>query len=118
MKTRQGFVSNSSSSSFVLVVDKKTAEEVKKEISPYSKAVIDAMEPEEKEFNDIPVLIYNTYRHYENSSFDGLNIENEEELLKEANSLDYEESYMREESFEEFFEAIPENKKIAHEEEE
>ena len=47
MKTRTGFVSNSSSSSFVLITTKENHDKAMEKLSPYEKAVIKAiMEPD------------------------------------------------------------------------
>lgn len=47
MKTRQGFVSNSSTSSFICVTTKELHKQVMKELDPFEKAVIKAFNPSE-----------------------------------------------------------------------
>jgi hypothetical protein len=48
MKIRTGFVSNSSSSSFVIFLKEKDYEEVYNELSPLEKELVDYLEPQTK----------------------------------------------------------------------
>lgn len=57
MKIRQGFVSNSSSSSFVLFVEKKTHEEVLSKMNKIEQGVIRQLEQGIDKFNDIEFII-------------------------------------------------------------
>jgi len=60
MKTRNGFVSNSSTSSFVVVVKKEHHEKVMEEVHPFIKACILALEPSVKKFNNEDVITFGT----------------------------------------------------------
>jgi hypothetical protein len=50
MKIRTGFVSNSSSSSFVIFLKEKDYEEVYNELSPLEKELVDYLEPQNKKW--------------------------------------------------------------------
>lgn len=83
MKIRNGFVSNSSSSSFVLVTTKENHEKVMKDLDSYAQAVIEAMSEEVKAFDKDLVYITKFYTSEGNSSFDDLDIEFEGEKPEE-----------------------------------
>ncbi|MFW5803997.1 MAG: hypothetical protein ACOCWG_02080 [bacterium] len=113
MKHRYGFVSNSSSNSFILISNEEAVRKAKKKLTPYAKAVIEAIDFETSKFNNKVVLIYETCTSF----FEELNnIENEEKLLKNFDLYkkenDWENHYFREEAFKEFANVIPEDKKI------
>ena len=61
MKFRKGFVSNSSSSSFVLVITKSAHERIMSRLHDYVKAVIEEMEPKEDIFMGSDVLAFSTF---------------------------------------------------------
>jgi hypothetical protein len=46
MKTRQGFVSNSSSSSFVLIIGKETADKIISTLNPSTKEIVNWLKKE------------------------------------------------------------------------
>lgn len=82
MKIRQGFVSNSSSSSFVIVM---TIEQHKKwlnELNPYEKQVVAELGHDTKKFNGDDVIVLSgctgNYSFYEDISLDA--IEEDEDL--------------------------------------
>jgi len=57
MKIRNGFVSNSSSSSFILLVTKELHEKLKEELDPFVIAVVEAMGEETKFFGKEGIVI-------------------------------------------------------------
>lgn len=61
MKTRLGFVSNSSSSSFVMVVEKKAYERKLEEVHPYVRAVVEAMDKKLDSFMGHDVILLGTW---------------------------------------------------------
>jgi len=70
MKTRNGFVSNSSTSSFVVVVKKEHHEKVMEEVHPFIKACILALNPTTKKFNDEDVVTFGTFETMGGSSWE------------------------------------------------
>jgi len=58
MKIRQGFVSNSSSSSFVYIMSKSDFEDSLSKMDDYQKEVIEKLRPSEKKFlgNDVVII--------------------------------------------------------------
>jgi hypothetical protein len=84
MKSRLGFVSNSSSSSFVIIVKKDAYERRLKEVHPYVKAVIEAMhDKKEATFLGEKVVILGTWMDAgggSNLSSDYLDIEFDGEI--------------------------------------
>lgn len=60
MKTRDGHVSNSSSSSFVLLTTKENYEKALKDATPYQRAVAEALK-EEGKFAGIDVVGFSTF---------------------------------------------------------
>jgi len=61
MKTRLGFVSNSSSSSFCLIVEKEAYKRKLEEVHPYVKAVIEAMAKKEVKFMGHEAVMIGTW---------------------------------------------------------
>jgi hypothetical protein len=61
MKIRIGFVSNSSSSSFVAIIDSKAYENAFKIAHPYTKAVITQLEPKKATVAGNELVIISTY---------------------------------------------------------
>ena len=60
MKLRSGFVSNSSSSSFVILIEKDEHEKVLREVHPYIRAVIEAIAETNTLYN-MPIVTVSTY---------------------------------------------------------
>lgn len=58
MKIRSGFVSNSSSSSFVIVAPTAAVEKVVSSLTPYEKAIVDYLVTGRKTFMGQPVTIF------------------------------------------------------------
>ena len=58
MKTRQGFVSNSSSSSFVIVTTKEVATQAKVGLSPYELIVVEFLESKVPPFCGNEIVLY------------------------------------------------------------
>lgn len=58
MKTRQGFVSNSSSSSFVVIAPKDVVDTVLKSLTPYEQAVAQHVRQGDKKFMGGTVAIF------------------------------------------------------------
>lgn len=85
MKMRLGFVSNSSSSSFVVTITKKAFDKALLKADEFTTAVINAMEKQESKFAGIDVITIGTHSDMGGGSeFDYMEIdlpvnENEEE---------------------------------------
>jgi hypothetical protein len=58
MKIRNGFVSNSSSSSFVIIIPKEVADKVKETLTPYEKVVVDHIGSTEKKFGSTDIVVH------------------------------------------------------------
>ena len=91
MKVRSGFVSNSSSSSFTIIMTPEQEKEWLEQLNCYEKQVIEAdngLSREEKEFNGNPVIVYSGYSgNYD--TFDDVELE----LIEEDVELNDEEFY-------------------------
>jgi hypothetical protein len=75
MKTRNGFVSNSSTSSFVVVIKKEHHDKVMQEIHPYIKACIDALGCSVKKFNGDEVVSFGTLTTQGGSQWEYIDVE-------------------------------------------
>ena len=102
MKTRSGFVSNSSSSSFVYILLKDQYEELLKNVDEYQKAVLKELGHEEKQiFGQEAIVI--SGMNGNNSSFEYMNIDVYSDLTDE----EFREKYEYERYASEAFENIP-----------
>ena len=61
MKIRQGFISNSSSSSFVLIVDTEAYNVAREKAHPFTKEVLDKMDPQQVKINGTDLTVMTTY---------------------------------------------------------
>jgi hypothetical protein len=83
MKVRNGFVSNSSSSSFVITTTLENHKRALKKLSPYVIAVIEALGGEEKKAFGVDLITFSTYSdNGGGSTFDSLEVEYEPEKAK------------------------------------
>jgi hypothetical protein len=114
MKTRDGFVSNSSSSSFVAIISKDAFDLALSEAHPYIQAVVEAMGKQESTFMGNQVVTMGTMDMHGSSTFEYLDI-----------NYDTENSPMPEEDGEEinaytawetFLESIPQGMIVSHSE--
>ena len=86
MKIRTGFVSNSRSSSFVLIVKKELHEKLKETLHPYVIAVMDAL-GKEKECLGNPVMVFaNNMDRGGESSLSWTHVDYDGEMPEEAES--------------------------------
>ncbi len=80
MKIRNGFVSNSSSSSFVIMTTKENHDKVLENIHPYIKAVIEAMNPSIGKLGDIETVSLGTMHTPNYGYFEDFDVEYEGDL--------------------------------------
>ena len=112
MKERNGFVSNSSSSSFIAIMTKVAFDKALEEAHPYIKAVINAMGTEEGKFAGIDVVTMGTMNVHGGGTFDYIEVDYD----LEANPLpeDIDESAYT--AWEMFLDMIPKDQIITHSE--
>jgi len=80
MKVRNGFVSNSSSSSFVITTTLENHKRALSKLSPYVAAVLEAMGGEEKKAFGVDLITFSTYMdNGGGGTFEGLDVEYEPE---------------------------------------
>lgn len=99
MKTRKGFVSNSSSSSFVIIIEKEEYERALETVHPYIKAVVLAVGMSEDKFAGKDVVIIGTWSDASGSMFDYMEVDYEGEK-PESEYDDYMRGYEAMEAFE------------------
>jgi hypothetical protein len=75
MKVRTGFVSNSSSSSFVIMTTKKNHDEVLSKLTEFHKKVVEAIGIKEFKFCDIDCVAVGIYSSHGCSTFDDIDID-------------------------------------------
>ena len=112
MKIRNGFISNSSSSSFVAVITKSAFDKTLEQVHPYVKAVIEAIEKEEGIFTGIDVVTIGIMNIHGDSTID--NIEIDYDLEKNPLPEDMDNSPY--EALDTFLASIPEGQIITHSE--
>lgn len=90
MKVRNGFVSNSSSSSFVIIMTEEQQHQWLEKLNAYEKQVVDALSCSTDMFSGMKVFIYSGMTgNY--SSYEDLSIE----ILDEDKDLDEDEFYSK-----------------------
>ena len=87
MKIRNGFVSNSSSSSFVMLVTKEAHEKALKELTAYQKAVIDKITYEETLFGREAVS-FSQWHSNGGSCWEYMELDVNEELIEDGEDTD------------------------------
>ena len=106
MKTRLGFVSNSSSSSFVIVIEKEAYERKLAEVHPYVRAVVKAMEKKKDTFMGHDVVVIGTWSDAAGgSNFEELDVKYDGGILYD----DYGDEMRPHEAYENFG-GFPDNK--------
>ena len=80
MKIRSGFVSNSSTSSFVVVIKKEHHEKVMEAIQPYIKACIEALSPVAKKFNGQDLISFGTMTTMGGTQWEEIDVEFEGDI--------------------------------------
>lgn len=76
MKIRQGFVTNSSSSSFIIIIKEETFKSHLEAAHEYTKSVIDKLDKETKVLFGTNVVIFTGYSTDNYGSFDDISVEN------------------------------------------
>lgn len=95
MKARSGFVSNSSSSSFVVVTTLENHERAVAKLGPYGKAVMRAMEEDDNEgfckkapFLGRACISFSTLSVMDSDPFDGFHVDYDEEEVQQDDDED------------------------------
>ena len=112
MKIRDGFVSNSSSSSFVVIITKDAFDKAFNEAHPYIQAVIRAMERNKGKFIGVDVVLMGTSDTHGGSSFDYLEVDYDTDNNPMPEDVDRS-PYT---AWEMFLESIPKDQIITHSE--
>jgi hypothetical protein len=73
MKTRQGFVSNSSTSSYIIITTKEKYDTTLSRCHPYVKAVMEALEPTESKLGKESIVVI-SYNSGNQSTFEYLDV--------------------------------------------
>lgn len=118
MKIRLSFVSNSSSSSFVAIIDPDAYKEALKVAHKYTKAIVKALGPKKVTVAGTDLIVISTYLGQGgSSSFDEMELDYDGEIPKarpqEKNESDEDYEHIDEmypgEAFDEFLDSIPKN---------
>lgn len=106
MKIRQGFVSNSSTSSFVLVIEKEWYEECLSEATEYSQHVVKETRPELMDVLGIPCMVIEGWAESDSTSLTEIKQHpSEDKYWDQENGewdVDSDITQIREQAFEEF----------------
>jgi hypothetical protein len=109
MKIRNGFVSNSSSSSSVIIATKENYRRALEKVHPYVEAVIEALEPDESKFLGRDIISIATWDSHGGSQFDFLSISYNDDLPQIETYTGKKRDMRPQEAFYRFEEALEEN---------
>lgn len=110
MKIRNGFISNSSSSSFVLITTKENYDRAMKEATPFQQALAKAMANEDT-FMGKPVVKFGAMSVMDSSMFEYFDVDFDEPESKEEEDEEEPEEYCRSEAWDTFETLLYKNKK-------